>query len=112
MAGQGVLEFTDENFDREVIQSNVPVVVDFWAEWCMPCRMLGPTIDDLAKDYTGRVKVGKLDTEANRDTAIRFGINAIPTVMIFQAGQLVRTFQGLRHKRDFVAELDKLAPKS
>ena len=84
MAGQNVVEFTDQNFEQEVINSDQPVLVDFWAEWCMPCRMLAPTIDKIAKDYAGKVKVGKLDTDANRDVSIKYGISAIPTVILFK----------------------------
>src|SRR5690242_12628255 len=71
MGSQFVTEFTDQNFEQEVINSQVPVLVDFWAEWCMPCRLLGPTIEKLAKDYQGKVKIGKLDTDSNRDTALK-----------------------------------------
>src|SRR4051812_28553944 len=81
MAAENVIELTDENFEAEVLKSDKPVLVDFWAEWCMPCKMLGPTIDKLAKDYNGKVKVGKVDTDANRDVSMRFGISAIPTVI-------------------------------
>ena len=107
MAGDGVLELTDDNFDQEVIKSDKPVLVDFWAEWCMPCRMLAPTIDELAKEFNGKVKVGKVDTDANRDSAIKFGISAIPTIILFKGGQVVRKFVGVTPKKEFVAELQK-----
>lgn len=106
MAGQNVVEFTDQNFEQEVINSETPVLVDFWAEWCMPCRMLAPTIDKIAKDYAGKVKVGKLDTDANRDVSIKYGISAIPTVILFKGGQVVQKFVGLRQERDFKEALD------
>ena len=109
MAGDGVLELTDDNFDQEVINSDKPVLVDFWAEWCMPCRMLAPTIDELAKEFNGRVKVGKVDTDANRDSAMKFGISAIPTIILFKGGQVVRKFVGVTPKKEFVAELQKAA---
>jgi thioredoxin 1 len=109
MASANVVEFTDSNFDTEVLGSQQPVVVDFWAEWCGPCRMLAPVIESLAEDYKGRVKVGKLDTDSNRNTAMRFSINAIPTVLIFKGGQLVNRVQGLRGKRDFQGILDAVA---
>src|SRR5215212_8174101 len=80
MAGQNVKEFTDQNFETEVLGSSEPVLVDFWAEWCGPCRMLAPTIDKIADHYEGKVKVGKLDTDANREVAMKFQISAIPTV--------------------------------
>ena len=78
MAAENVKEFNDQNFETEVLKSTEPVLVDFWAEWCMPCRMLAPTIDKIAKDYAGKVKVGKVDTDSNRDVSIKYGINAIP----------------------------------
>lgn len=108
MASDAILELTDSNFEQEVINSSVPVLVDFWAEWCMPCRMLAPTIDELAREYVGKVKVGKVDTDSNRDTAMKFSIQAIPTVILFKDGQPVRKFVGLTNKKDFVAELQKL----
>lgn len=109
MAGQNVTEFTDQNFEQEVLKSPVPVLVDFWAEWCMPCRMLAPTIEKLAKDYAGKVKVGKVDTDANRDTALKFSISNIPTVILFKDGQAAQRFVGLRPERDFKEALDSAA---
>jgi len=109
MASENVVEFNDSNFETEVLGSQTPVLVDFWAEWCGPCRMLAPVIDSLAEDYKGRVKVGKLDTDSNRNTAMRFSINAIPTVLVFKGGQLVQRIQGLRGKRDFQTILDNVA---
>ncbi|MCE9589725.1 MAG: thioredoxin [Planctomycetes bacterium] len=108
MAGPGVLELTDDNFDTEVIKSDKPVLVDFWAEWCMPCRMLAPTIDELAKDFAGKVKIGKVDTDSNRETAVKFGISAIPTVILFKNGQVVHKFVGVSPKKDFAAKLDQV----
>ena len=109
MASENVKEFTDQNFDAEVIQSGQPVLVDFWAEWCMPCRMLTPTIEKLAKEYAGKVKIGKLDTDANRDVAVKYSINAIPTVILFKNGQVAQKFVGLRQERDFKEALDAAA---
>jgi thioredoxin 1 len=109
MAGGAVREFTDGDFDQEVIKSDVPVLVDFWAEWCMPCRMLTPTIEELANQYTGKIKVGKVDTDANRETAVKLGISAVPTVILFNSGEVVRKFVGVTPKQDFEAELEKLA---
>jgi thioredoxin 1 len=106
MASANVQEFSDQNFETEVLKSDKPVLVDFWAEWCMPCRMLAPTIDKLANDYSGKVKIGKLDTDANRDTAMKYGINAIPTVILFNKGQVAQKFVGLRSERDFREALD------
>ena len=106
MASENVKEFTDQNFEAEVLKSGQPVLVDFWAEWCMPCRMLTPTIEKLAKDYAGKVKVGKLDTDANRDVAIKYSISAIPTVILFNNGQVAQKFVGPRQERDFKEALD------
>jgi len=108
MAGPNTLEFTDANFDQEVLSAQAPVLVDFWAEWCGPCKALGPVIDELAKDYAGRAKVGKVDTDANREVSMRFSVTAIPTVVLFHKGQIVEKFIGLRGKKDFQTALDRL----
>lgn len=107
MAGDSVLELGDENFDQEVLQSDTPVLVDFWADWCMPCKMLAPTIEELANEFDGRVKVGKVDTDANRDVSVKFEISAIPTILLFKGGEVVRKFVGVTSKQEFVAELEK-----
>jgi len=109
MAGANTLEITDANFDAEVINAKQPVLVDFWAEWCGPCKALGPVIDELAGEYKGRVKVGKVDTDANREVSVRFSVSAIPTVMLFHNGQIVQKFIGLRGKKEFQQALDKVA---
>ena len=109
MAGQAVNEFTDSNFEQEVMKSDKPVLVDFWAEWCMPCRMLAPTIDELATEFDGKVKVGKVDTDANRETAVKLGISAIPTIILFKNGEVVHKFVGVTSKQDFEVELNKVA---
>ncbi len=106
MASENVKELTDQNFEDEVLKSSVPVLVDFWAEWCMPCRMLAPTIEKIAKDYNGKVKVGKIDTDSNRDTSMKYGISSIPTVILFKDGQVAQKFVGLRQERDFKEALD------
>ncbi len=108
MASQTVVEFTDANFDSEVLQSDVPVLVDFWAEWCQPCRMLAPTIDQLADEYEGKAKIGKLDTDANREVAVKFGISAIPTVILFKGGEVEKKFVGLTPKDQFKQAIDSL----
>ena len=107
MANANVKEFTDGNFDAEVLNSSEPVLVDFWAEWCMPCRALAPTIDKIAKDYAGKVKVGKVDTDSNREISIKYGINAIPTVILFKNGEVAQKFVGLKQERDFKAAIDE-----
>jgi thioredoxin 1 len=109
MASENVKEFTESNFEQEVLNSETPVLVDFWAEWCMPCRMLAPTIDKLATDYAGKVKVGKVDTDANREIASKYRISSIPTVILFKGGQVSQMFVGLRQEKDFRAALDTLA---
>lgn len=107
MASANVKEFTDANFEAEVVQSSTPVLVDFWAEWCMPCRMLTPTIDAVAAEFAGKVKVGKIDTDANRNVAMRFQINAIPTVILFKDGQVRKKFVGLTSKDDITRALNE-----
>jgi thioredoxin 1 len=90
MAGQNVMEFTVDNWEKEVLQSDKPVLVDFWAPWCGPCRALGPTIDRLATQYAGRLKVGKLNTDDNQDVAVRYNISGIPAVLLFKGGDQPR----------------------
>ncbi len=109
MASANVKEFTDSNFDTEVLSASQPVLVDFWAEWCMPCRILAPTIDDVADEHQGAVKVGKVDTDANREVSVRYGINAIPTVIIFKGGEVAKKFVGLTKKEDIDAALAELS---
>ncbi|NOX38247.1 MAG: thioredoxin [Calditrichaeota bacterium] len=82
------IEVTDANFDQEVLQSSVPVLVDFWAIWCGPCRMIAPIVEELAQEYEGKLKVAKLDVDHNPNTAIRYGIRSIPTLLIFKNGQV------------------------
>jgi len=109
MASEKVLEITDQNFDEKVLKSSEPVLVDFWAEWCMPCKMLGPTIDELAGEFEGKVKVGKLDTDSNRNTSMKYGITAIPTVLLFKDGEVQKKFVGLTKKQEFVDALNEHA---
>ncbi|MEM1328941.1 MAG: thioredoxin [Planctomycetota bacterium] len=107
MASEKVQEFTDANFDSSVINSDQPVLVDFWAEWCMPCRMLAPTIDQIADEFDGKAVVGKLDTDANRDVSVKYGISAIPTVILFKGGEPVKKFVGLTSKDDLAAAMSE-----
>lgn len=108
MAGPDTKTFTDDSFESDVIKSTQPVLVDFWADWCMPCRALGPTIDELATEYKGKAKVGKLDTDANQNTAVKFSIQSIPTIMLFNGGQMVKRWIGVTPKKDFKAALDAI----
>ncbi len=106
MAGDNTLTFTDASFDNEVLKSETPVLVDFWAEWCGPCRMMAPTVDQVASDYTGKVKVGKLDVDSNQQTAARYGIRGIPTLLLFKDGKIVEQKVGAIGKPEFQKMLD------
>ena len=105
---ENVIEITDSSFDTEVTQSDIPVLVDFWAEWCGPCRMIAPTIEELADEYKDKVKFGKIDTDKNREVPVKFDIQAIPTIILFNKGQIAHKFVGLTSKDDFKTELDAL----
>lgn len=106
MASENVLEFTDDNFDADVLKSEALVVVDFWAEWCMPCRMIAPAIDEIADEYQGRVRVGKMDIDANRNMAAKY-VSAIPTVIVFKGGEIAKKFVGLTNKDAIAAAIDE-----
>src|SRR5450755_4315965 len=101
MASENVKEFTDANFDAEVLKSTTPVLVDFWAEWCPPCKALGPTIDKLATDYVGKVKVGKVNTDDSRDISLKYNITNIPTILVFKDGQLAHKMVGAKREADY-----------
>jgi len=103
MAGN-LADFSDANFQSDVLESDQPVLVDFWAPWCGPCKMLTPTIEELANDYEGRVKIGKLNTDDNRQSAIAYNIQSIPTLIVFKGGEAVDVIQGLQQK-DRIAEV-------
>lgn len=105
---ENVIELTDENFADTVTGARTPVLVDFWADWCMPCKMLAPTIAEIADDYVGKLVVAKVNTDDARQAAIKLGITSIPTVIIFKDGQMVKRFVGLQQKADLAAAVDEV----
>jgi thioredoxin 1 len=110
MANANVVELTTDNWEKEVVQSDKPVLVDVWAVWCGPCRMLSPTIDRLADQYKGKIKVGKLDMDANNDIAIKYGISSIPAILIFKGGsdQPAERTVGVRPEAEFVKMINRV----
>ncbi len=105
MATAHVRQFTDSNFEAEVLGSEQPVLVDFWASWCPPCRALSPIIDSVAEETVGKARIGKVNTDENRGLSAQFSIQSIPTVMIFKGGKPVKTFVGLRRKEELLKAL-------
>ncbi len=101
-----VIEFTENNFDQEVLKSPVPVLVDFWAPWCGPCRMIAPVVEELASEYAGSVKVGKMNVDDSQNVAARYGVSSIPTLMIFKGGDVVERFVGVQPKARLQEALD------
>ena len=101
-----VLEITNDNFDAEVINADVPVLVDFWAPWCGPCKMIGPIIEELAGDFDGKAKVGKVNVDNNQELAAKFGIRGIPTLMLFKNGNVEATKVGALSKSQLTAFID------
>lgn len=100
--------FTDANFDAEVIKADKPVLVDFWAVWCGPCRMQGPIVEEIAKELAGKAVIGKFNVDENPSISQQLGIMSIPTIMIFHKGQLVRQFVGVQSKQTLMGELNKI----
>lgn len=107
MAGN-VIELTDAEFDEVVRNSDVPVLVDFWAPWCGPCKMMAPILEEIAEGYTGKAKVCKINTDDSRDSAVEFGISSIPTLILFKGGQVQNTWVGLTNKDNIAAAIDEL----
>src|SRR5437016_11278568 len=109
MAAPNIIVLTQENFSQEVLQSATPVLVDFWAEWCGPCKMVAPILDELADEYQGRVKIGKVNIDEQQALAAEYGIRAIPTLLLFHQGQVADQIVGVRSKRDLKASFDRVA---
>jgi len=108
MVSPNLLTLTEANFTEQVLQSPVPVLVDFWAEWCGPCKMIAPILDEIAQEYDGRLKIGKVNIDDQQALATTHGIRAIPTLLVFKNGQVADQIVGLRSKRDLKANLDRV----
>jgi len=109
MASNSIITVTEANFKTEVLESKTPVLVDFWAPWCGPCKMISPILDELAGEYDGRIKIGKVNTDEQQQLAAQFRVTSIPTLLIFRAGQVVEQMVGAKSKRDLKASFDRLA---
>jgi thioredoxin 1 len=107
MAGGNIQEFSDQNFEQEVLKSDKPVLVDFWAEWCAPCRMIAPAVEAVAAEYAGRAKVGKLNVDANQSVTSRYNIRSIPTLLVFKNGEIKEQLVGTTSKDNLAKLLDK-----
>ncbi|MBP2018286.1 thioredoxin 1 [Symbiobacterium terraclitae] len=107
MASEKVITLSAENWAREVEQSTEPVLVDFWAVWCGPCRMIAPVVEEIAADYEGRLKVGKLNVDENNELAARYGVVSIPTLLVFKNGQPVERIVGFQPKKELAAKIDR-----
>jgi thioredoxin 1 len=106
MSSELIKHITDDSFSSDVLQSDVPVLVDYWAEWCGPCKMIAPILDEMSKDYDGRLQIAKMNVDDNREVPSKFGIRGIPTLMIFKGGQKVAEITGARPKRELTAFVD------
>ena len=109
MASPNIVVLTGENFTKEVLESSGPILVDFWAEWCGPCKMIAPILDELADEYAGRVRIGKVNIDQHQDLATQYGIQSIPTLLLFHKGQVTEQVVGLRSKRDLKTKFDRVA---
>ena len=101
------MQFTGSNFETEVYQADVPVLVDFYADWCGPCKAMGPVVEALAQEYAGKVKVGKINTDDNQDIAMEYGVMSIPTFIVFKGGKAVKKMVGMQDKRNLVAAIEE-----
>ena len=101
------MQFTGSNFETEVYQADVPVLVDFYADWCGPCKAMGPVVEALAQEYEGKVKVGKINTDDNQDIAMEYGVMSIPTFIVFKGGKAVKKMVGMQDKRNHVAAIEE-----
>jgi len=104
----GLIEITDDNFETEVVNSDLPVLIDFWAVWCGPCKMIAPIVEELATEYDGKAKIGKLDVDSNQQTSIKYGVRSIPTLLLFKDGELKETIIGAVPKTNIVEKLKAL----
>jgi thioredoxin 1 len=109
VSNPSIVHTSDATFDKDVLKSDKPVLLDFWAEWCGPCKMIAPILDELADEYTGRIMIGKVNIDDHQNLASEYGVRAIPTLLLFQNGQVAEQIVGLRSKRDLKASFDKLA---
>jgi thioredoxin 1 len=109
MAADNIVQLTQENFAKEVLQSPTPVLVDFWAEWCGPCKAIAPILDELAGEYEGKVKIGKVNIDNQQELAAQYSVRAIPTLLLFRQGEVADQIVGLRSKRDLKASFDRVA---
>ena len=109
MASPNIVTLTQENFDQQVLQSSVPVLVDFWGEHCPPCKMIAPVLDELADEYQGKVKIGKVNVEQQQELAAQSSLRAVPTLFVFKNGQVVEQTIGAKSKRDLKTSLDRVA---
>ncbi len=105
---ESLIEFTDDNFDTEVLKSNLPVLVDFWAEWCGPCKMIAPIVEEIAGDYAGKVKVGKVNVDFNNQVAMQYGIRGIPALLVFKGGSVANQIVGAVPKNNITQILDEV----
>ena len=109
MAAENIITATESNFTEEVLKSNTPVLVDFWAEWCGPCRMIAPVLDELATEYDGKVKIAKVNIDEHQNLAMQYKVTSIPTLLLIKDGQVMEQMVGAKSKRDLKASIDRVA---